>query len=141
MKRAELKSVEEDLCIPGCNIFSGHERRHHKHCPYYPESFSKRYDNLEAELKELKKEGEKPFNPELIPGFVEYDDAGRLVKWIDDKFNKGWLFGNYSKDLWFIQRFENLPAADKVYVDQKINIKIPSHKFGIDLLKSMGIIE
>lgn len=41
-------------CIAGCKIYSGHERKHHKDCPYYPESFSQRFDELQAENKRLK---------------------------------------------------------------------------------------
>lgn len=35
-------------CIPGCRIYDHGEIYHHKDCPHYPESFSKRYDNLKA---------------------------------------------------------------------------------------------
>lgn len=41
-------------CILGCKVFSGNETYHHKDCPHYPESFSKRFDLLQAENKWLK---------------------------------------------------------------------------------------
>lgn len=36
------------LCVAGCLDFHGGEKRHHKDCPFYPESFSKMYDDLLA---------------------------------------------------------------------------------------------
>ncbi len=35
-------------CVTGCKHFYGGEVRHHKDCPYYPESFSKMYDDLKS---------------------------------------------------------------------------------------------
>lgn len=43
---AELESVE-NKCVAGCKHFYGKEVKHHKDCFYYPESFSKMYDDLE----------------------------------------------------------------------------------------------
>ena len=42
-------------CIAGCKIYTGHERYHHKDCPYYPESFSKRFDLLQADNARLRR--------------------------------------------------------------------------------------
>lgn len=38
---------KEKQCIAGCQIFEGGERKHHPDCPFYPESLSKIYDDLE----------------------------------------------------------------------------------------------
>lgn len=37
---------KEDKCVAGCKHFTGGEVRHHKHCPFYPDSFSKMYDKM-----------------------------------------------------------------------------------------------
>ena len=48
-------TINDDTpCVAGCRIYSGNERKHHKHCPHYPESFSRRFDELQAENKRLK---------------------------------------------------------------------------------------
>ena len=50
-------TINDDTpCVAGCRIYSGNERKHHKHCPHYPESFSRRFDELQAELNKLKEE-------------------------------------------------------------------------------------
>lgn len=41
-------------CVAGCKVFEGNETHHHKDCPHYPESLSKRFDLLQAENKQLK---------------------------------------------------------------------------------------
>jgi len=41
-------------CIAGCKVYTGNEKYHHKNCPHYPESFSKRFDLLKAENKRLR---------------------------------------------------------------------------------------
>lgn len=43
-------------CVADCKAYTGGERKHHNDCPYYPESFTKLYDDLKEEVKELKKE-------------------------------------------------------------------------------------
>jgi predicted nucleic acid-binding Zn-ribbon protein len=48
--------TEATKCVAGCKVYTGGEIRHHKHCPYYPESLSKMYDDLKAENDELKDE-------------------------------------------------------------------------------------
>lgn len=42
-----MQNVE---CAPGCRHFTGGEIKHHKDCPHYPESMSKMYDELKANL-------------------------------------------------------------------------------------------
>lgn len=41
---------EPMLCEAGCKRFTGGEVHHHKDCVYYPDSMSRRYDEMEAEL-------------------------------------------------------------------------------------------
>ena len=38
----------EKKCVAGCKSFEGGEIRHHKDCSFYPESFSKMYDDLKS---------------------------------------------------------------------------------------------
>ena len=47
--------MNELKCVAGCKHFTGGEIKHHKDCPYYPESFSKMYDDLEEKVKKLNK--------------------------------------------------------------------------------------
>lgn len=42
-------------CQAGCKVFTGGEVKHHPDCQYYPESFSKLYDDLRTEVKKLRK--------------------------------------------------------------------------------------
>lgn len=51
---AEEAPEAEDECQPGCNVFTGGERRHDKNCVHYPESLTKIYDDRDAELKRLR---------------------------------------------------------------------------------------
>ena len=39
-------------CVPGCISYDGGEKKHHKDCPYYSESFTKRYDDLKKIVEE-----------------------------------------------------------------------------------------
>lgn len=47
------KAELEKKCVPGCKAFYGGEVMHHKDCPYYSDSLSKKYDKLEADKAEL----------------------------------------------------------------------------------------
>ena len=47
--------MSEEKCCAGCKVYSGHETHHHKDCPHYPESFSFRFDQLQAENVKLRK--------------------------------------------------------------------------------------
>lgn len=38
-------------CETGCINFTGGEKRHHKDCFFYKDSFTEMYDNLESKLK------------------------------------------------------------------------------------------
>jgi hypothetical protein len=40
-----------DKCETGCISFTGGEKRHHKDCVFYKDSFTEMYDNLESKLK------------------------------------------------------------------------------------------
>lgn len=43
--------LETDDCQAGCKFFTGGEVRHHPDCIYYPESFSKMYDDLKTKME------------------------------------------------------------------------------------------
>jgi len=38
-------------CVAGCISYEGGEIKHHKDCPFYPESLSKRFDDLVNDQK------------------------------------------------------------------------------------------
>ena len=46
--------MQDIKCVTGCKMFTGGEIKHHEHCPYYPESMSKMYDDLRSEVKNLR---------------------------------------------------------------------------------------
>ena len=41
-------------CETGCKVFTGGEIKHHKDCPFYPESLSKKYDEMALSIKQIK---------------------------------------------------------------------------------------
>ena len=40
-------------CAAGCKHFSGGELKHHKDCPFYEDSLSKKYDEMESLLRKV----------------------------------------------------------------------------------------
>lgn len=51
-------------CIAGCKVFDGGERKHHPDCPFYPESLTKIYHDLNVENKTIR---------DLVIGWREHD--------------------------------------------------------------------
>lgn len=47
--------TDELKCEAGCKVFYGGERKHHKDCVFYPDSFSEMHDALVKERDELRK--------------------------------------------------------------------------------------
>ena len=41
---------KEIHCVAGCVNYYGGEIYHHKDCPFYPDSFSRRYDELKSNM-------------------------------------------------------------------------------------------
>ena len=46
--------MNKKKCVSGCQSFDGGEKKHHKDCPFYPQSLSKKYDDLEKENQKLR---------------------------------------------------------------------------------------
>ncbi len=42
----------ENDCQAGCKAYYGGEVYHHKHCKYYPDSLSQRYDELKQVVRQ-----------------------------------------------------------------------------------------
>jgi len=38
-------------CVPGCKHFTGGEIKHDRNCPFYGDSLSRKYDEIESFLK------------------------------------------------------------------------------------------
>ena len=53
-----FKPAKEE-CQAGCVSLTGDEKRHHKDCFYYPESFTKMYDDLKFDYEALKSVSER----------------------------------------------------------------------------------
>lgn len=51
--RLKQETSEEAKCVNGCKHYYGGEIRHHKHCFYYAESFSKMFDDLERQQEQI----------------------------------------------------------------------------------------
>ena len=47
---------ESNKCVMGCTHYTGGEIKHHYDCVYYPDSLSKRFDDLQSENEQLKAE-------------------------------------------------------------------------------------
>jgi hypothetical protein len=63
---------KEEKCVPGCMHFTGGEVRHHKDCPFYPESLSKKYDLLDEQLNQgkwISVKDELPEDGEYVLGY------------------------------------------------------------------------
>jgi hypothetical protein len=60
-------------CVAGCKVYDGGEKRHHKDCHYYPESWSKMYDDL--------KEQQKP-GPSMDKWIEELEENARVDGWL-----------------------------------------------------------
>ena len=43
-------------CVTGCKVYCDDETYHHKDCPFYPGSFSERFDKLQAENEKYRQE-------------------------------------------------------------------------------------
>ena len=50
-----MDEIEKRKCVAGCKAYNGFETYHHKDCPYYAESFSKRFDQSQSKVSELKR--------------------------------------------------------------------------------------
>jgi len=46
------KQAAESKCVMGCMHYDGGEIKHHKNCPYYPDSLTKYNDDLQNQLRE-----------------------------------------------------------------------------------------
>jgi len=74
-----------EKCEAGCMIFTGEEIRHHKDCFFYKDSLSEKYDKMEKEIAELKKQVKdlktsKSSSPELAKSMSEVKKtAGDII--------------------------------------------------------------
>ena len=67
--------MTDKRCVAGCMTFDGGERKHHRDCPFYPESLTKLWHDREAELEaEIKR-----LNGRLILLEAAAKDAGLFV--------------------------------------------------------------
>lgn len=51
-KVKEPERLDELKCVPGCKHYTGGEIRHHKTCPFYPDSLSIKYDELDRKASQ-----------------------------------------------------------------------------------------
>ena len=84
--------MNELKCVAGCKHFTGGEIKHHKDCPYYPESFSKMYDDLEEKVKKLNEPAVSKCDG------IERESSCNHSDWIDLYYDSGDWYGRYCKD-------------------------------------------
>jgi hypothetical protein len=89
---AELESVE-NKCVAGCKHFYGKEVKHHKDCFYYPESFSKMYDDLEWQQKQDKNKYNEEEMLKMLHKFgfdytYNYKGEKTIYEWIPEWFEE-----------------------------------------------------
>ncbi|MEH0154011.1 hypothetical protein V6R21_07665 [Limibacter armeniacum] len=72
MKRPNIKEYIDSLeskqpkCVAGCTHYTGGEIKHHKDCPYYPDSLSRLYDEAIAKIQSLESEQSKFTNSNVF---------------------------------------------------------------------------
>lgn len=80
MEMKEEINKAEPKCVTGCKHYTGGEIKHDKGCPFYPDSLSRRLDELEAQATPQKElapemcEDCKGHGWRMMPGTV--DDSG-----------------------------------------------------------------
>jgi hypothetical protein len=95
MKNKEtLEQSVENKCVAGCKHYYGGEIKHHKDCVYYPESFSKMYDDLKWQQEQDK----KLYSEEDMKYAF---DSGRVRLTFDKE--RPFVFKNYEE---FIEQFK-----------------------------------
>lgn len=54
-----MTDTREERCEAGCVVYHGGERRHHKDCVFYPESFTRLHDDLVRDHAELRAQNDR----------------------------------------------------------------------------------
>ncbi len=96
---------EEDACETGCKHFHGGEIKHRKDCYFYPESFSKMYDDEKQKNEDMKHDIKRiivEIQSEILknigkPNFGKNSCLTRLNQLLDGKF-KGTAEEIYSEE-------------------------------------------
>lgn len=95
----------------------------------------------------IKKESEKPFNPELLGFNRFYDEHNKITgdieyeKLFDEKLNIYYVLCYEQKTgFWSCRAFSKSDVINYKMPAFGL-IKIPNHDFGVKLLKNLGVIE
>jgi hypothetical protein len=113
---------------------------------WYEYQLTKYTLELESELKELKKEGEMPFNPESF-GFlpVAYKEKPEIKHFILERGVMNLYLIPYPKNIWDLQMRYNdeLKGIENIMINSILftALIIPSQSFARDLFRNLGIIE
>jgi len=75
-----------DKCRVGCKVFTGGEIRHHRDCVFYPESFSKMFDDCIKQRNE---------------------DMREFAEWIGERY-----FFEETTKIWYL--YNEIPMRDPV---------------------------
>ncbi len=90
----------------------------------------------------IQEQESKPFNPTELGFKVEFNKDGKIKYWILEKgLNKYKIY--HHRDNLFSITFENYHSEISNYLDVNVVniIKIPNHRFGVELLINLGVIE
>lgn len=87
------------------------------------------------DLEKIQQQEEKPFDP-LVLGFIEVpmmypEDVATYQKYYELKLLK-------HSNRWLIYKFNGI-INDEFYLTRMI--KIPNHRFGVELLQNLGVID
>lgn len=126
-------AVAEIKCVASCKAFTGGEIKHHKDCYFYPESFTKMYDDEKKKNKKMQRDIKRiivEIQAEMLknvgkPNFGKNGCLTRLNQLLDGKF-KGTSEEIYSEEEspeteqpktieWYDAQVEELMAIRKVY--------------------------
>lgn len=82
-------------CVTGCKTFTGGEIKHHKDCPYYPQSMSRIYDEMEAALSGL-----------WIKVSDRLPENGQKVLFYSEEYHPDAVAGTYKNSEWHDDDFD-----------------------------------
>jgi len=98
---------------------------------------------LDRALELIKEEENKPFNPELLEiEELNFSDVDFFVYQPENKTTQFLLMTTNKKNRidWSIASWSKKDKAPREPIFN-FKIKIPSHRFGVELLKNLGVIE
>lgn len=92
---------------------------------------------IELCLKEIQEQESKPFNPVEFGFDVDIDDSFEIRYTKRNKKNSTSITFDKEHEMYFISNY----VFSTVFSHEAKNIIIPNHRFGVELLRNLGVIE